>query len=170
MRKLDPIVIEFLWLIISVIGALLIIGFSFKWDFYSKTLDIYLYDTYFIFSPIIIFFPFLFVSTLLVFCIKEARKGFSRTFPDIIIFLAGIGFIVCLTNLSNEVVRLGTSFSGGWTAYPPLGGSPEGYPGERQENPFVSIITNGIIVVQCIVTIALLYISFRWGNTSKASS
>ena len=155
-----PFFIEIFWIVISVLLTLLITGLIFGWSFFKGTLDIHLYDTYFVSSSGTIIIPLLLFLNMAIFCIKETRQRFSRTVPNIVILLSGLLLIVFLTNVSKTFLRLSTRFPGGWTAYPPLAE----FPVEHHEHPLVPIVVNLITVLQVIVTLALLYITFLWGR------
>ena len=159
--------IEISWIILSILVTLLITGLFFGWSFLKSTLDIHLHDTYFVFSPGTIVIPLFFLLNIITFCIKESRQRFSRTVPNVIILLSGLLLIIYLTNLSKSFMQPGTTSSGGWTAYPPMSALQEANQEEMKEDPLANTIVNSITVLQLIVTIALLYISFLWGRYRK---
>ena len=147
---------------ISVLVTLLITGLIFGWSFLQGTLDIHLYDTYFVSSSGTIIIPLLLFLNMAIFCIKETRQRFSRTVPNIVILLSGLLLIVSLATVSKSFIRLSITFPGGWTAYPPLAALPV----ELHEHPLVPIVLNSITVFQVVVTLVLLYITFLWGRSS----
>ena len=166
-----PILTDLLWLSILLIATVSLAIYNFGWTFLKSKLNIHLADTYFVFPVPTIILPVFLLTVFTVFIIKEIHNGFGRTIPNITIFISGLLLIVLITMVNKEFIGLGTSFSGGWTAYPPLSElPPDGYPGTRQENSVVKVVTNMLIIFQHIVTIALLYVSFRWGQKYKAAN
>ena len=169
-NKFKPVFIEISWIMISILFTLLITGFIFDWSLPESTIDIHLHDTYFVFSLGTILLPLFFLLNIVIFSIRETRQGFCRTIPNIIILLSGLLLIIYLTNLSKNFIRVGTTFSDGWTAYPPLAALQEAQQEQMKEHLLVTIIVNSITVLQLLVTLALFYISFLWGRHGKRSS
>jgi hypothetical protein len=169
-NKFKPLFIEISWIMLSILLTLLITGFIFDWSLLENTIDIHLHDTYFVLSLGTFLFPLFFLLNIVIFSIKEARQGFCKTVPNIIILLSGLLLIIYLTNLSKNFIRVGTTFSRGWTAYPPLAALHEAQQEQMKEHLLVTIIVNSITVLQLVVTLALLYISFLWGRNWKHSS
>jgi heme/copper-type cytochrome/quinol oxidase subunit 1 len=68
--------------------------------------------------------------------------------------------IVILTFLTKQLIKLDLSTSGGWTAYPPLLDlSPEQKP-EINSNPFFDTIAHFFSILQIIITICLLIVTY----------
>src|SRR5688572_11726144 len=124
-KTFRPILTELLWLAVAFIVTLLICRFVFSWDFKHGTLDLHLHDTYFVFTAATIIVPIFLLVTFALYFVKEIRKRFSRTLPNIILFVAGVLLVILLAFLNKEVIKLGMRTSGGWTMYPPLSALPQ---------------------------------------------
>jgi heme/copper-type cytochrome/quinol oxidase subunit 1 len=164
-KQLRPFLTEFFWVTISALTALLIACFIFGWNFFTDTVDLHLHDTYFVISPEIILIPFFLLINFLIYYIKEARRNFSRSIPNIIILITGLLLVAYMTNIGKEMIREGTSL--GWTAYPPLSALQDPSPVQKLEHPIVNSLANSIIVFQLAMSLALLYVSFQWGTQWK---
>jgi heme/copper-type cytochrome/quinol oxidase subunit 1 len=159
---------ELFWLGISFLATIIIGFFIFNWSVFDKNIYIGLQDMPITISaPIIIIPVFLFISFLLFF-FKELGRNFSNTLPNFIILSSGLLLIALFILLNKELIRLGTSF--GWTVYPPMSGLQE-YQTERGElNPFIANVSNTLSVLQMILTIMLLFVTYRWGTQREQSS
>ncbi|MDQ3681545.1 MAG: hypothetical protein M3352_00565 [Bacteroidota bacterium] len=167
-KSYKALLTELSWLAISLIVTILIAIYILNWTFLKSNLDIHLNDTYYIFSAVAVILPLFLLMTFLLFSIKEARNGFGRTFPNIIILISGLLLITLIIVVNKEILKMGRS--GGWTVYPPLSALPHVEPGNSNQNSFVAIIINTLTVLQLIVTISLLYIAFRYGTQRKKST
>lgn len=169
-KSFKPTLIELLWLAVAFIIALLICRFVFFWDFERGTLDIHLHDTYFVFTAATIIVPVFLLVTFTLYFIKETRKRFGRTPPNIVLFVAGLLSIILLAFVNKEFIKLGMSTSGGWAMYPPLSALPQVEQGNVELDPFATVVTNAMTVLQIIITVALLYAAFHWGRRTKQGS
>ena len=165
-KSLRSILTELSCLAVAIIVTILICRFVFLWDFSRDTLGLQLHDSYFVISAVSIIVPLFLLITFILYFIREIRTSFSRTLPNIILFVTGLLLIVMLAFLNKQFIRLGTTM-GGWTIYPPLSALPEVQHRGSILNPAASVVTNTLTVLQMVVTIALLYSAFRWGKQTK---
>jgi hypothetical protein len=156
--------VEFLWVISCALAALLIARFLFGWRI-NDTVDLHLHDTYFVFSSETVIIPFFLFLNFLVFCFKEARRLFSQTIPNIIMFVSGLLLIAYMTNLGKDLIMAQTSF--GWTAYPPPSAVTDLFPVQKEAHPIVRVFANVIIVFQLVIIFVLICVSFQWGTRWK---
>ena len=166
MKKVSrQVVVEIIWLIVSLALTLLLSLFLFGKNILSDTLDIHLHDTYFVIAPFHFMLPVFFLVTFIVYFIKEFRNSFWRTLPNWIMIFIGFSLVMVLTVLIKLLSQI---FTGGWTAYPPL--SPLGQdnlPGLTQD-PVIRFTTNFLTVIQVIVFAMLLFVTFRWGKQKSS--
>ena len=167
MNSFKPMLTELFWLAIAFIVTMLICSLVFHWDA-RGTLDLQMHDTYIVFSAATIIAPIFLLVTFLLYFIKENRKRFSRKVPNVILLMAGLGLIPALSFVNNTLILLGTNY--GWTAYPPLSMLPESGPEGAELNLFTAVLTNVLIGLQILVTVALLYVVFHWGRGVKESN
>lgn len=167
MNSFKPMLAELFWPTIAFIVTMLICSLVFHWDNRS-TLDLQMHDTYIVFSAATIIAPIFLLVTFVLYFIKESRKRFSRKVPNIILLMAGLGLIPALSFVIKALVVLGTNY--GWTAYPPLSMLPESGPEGAELNLFAAVLTNVLIGLQIVVTVALLYAVFHWGQGVKENS
>ncbi|WP_460965601.1 hypothetical protein [Spirosoma litoris] len=158
--------IEILWLTLSLGLTILIARFLFG-QYFLTSLDIQLYDTYFVVEPWYILVPMFLLVTFMLYFVKEFRNSFRRTYPNWILIITGLALVVSLTSFAN----IFSQFSGGgWAMYPPLSASgSDKVPGLTQ-NPMAKIITNFFITIQLLIVSMLLFISYRWGVQKQNSS
>ena len=168
MNSSKPILTELLWLVIAFIVAALICYLVFDWDVRGAIIAQERSDTYIILSTTTIVPPVFLLVAFLLFFIKESRKKFSRKIPNILLLLIGLGLITLLAFVNKSLVMLGTNF--GWTAYPPLSMIPESGPEGPKLNPLAAVAANVFTILQILVTIALLYVTFHWGRGAKQNS
>ena len=96
MRKtlFGPILIELMWLTLSLAISLLVSLFLFGQGLLTGSIDLQLYDTYFVLSPFWAIFPLFLIVGFLVFLIKEWRNRFRRKLPTLILCTLGLFLIV----------------------------------------------------------------------------
>lgn len=162
MQKLSrQIAIEVLWLILSMVLTISLAAFLFGWTFLSGNIILHLHDTDFVISRWLILITLLFLTTFLVYFIKELRKSFSRIFPNWLIMITGLTLVVLLT---FQIKSFSQFLLGGWTLYPPLSAlGPDKFP-EITEDPAWKFITNFLTLIQFFVLLMLLFLVYRWGR------
>jgi heme/copper-type cytochrome/quinol oxidase subunit 1 len=165
MQKLSrQILVEPLWLTLSLGLTIFLIMLLFGWSFPQETIDIHLHDTMFVISRWHILTPFFFLVTFIIYFIKEFPKSFSRALPNWLLILIGLILIICLTFLIQTFSQF---LIGGWTQYPPLSGlGPEKDP-EMTQDPVTRFITNFFTVIQIAVLLMLLFVAYRWGTQKQ---
>ncbi len=157
----QQIIIEILWLILSLGLTILLALFLFGKTFLAGTIDIHLQDTFFVISTAHLLFPIFFLVTFFVYFIKEYRKSFRRILSNWILILSGLTLIIALTFLIKTFSQF---FTGGWALYPPLSALGPGKVSELTRAPVTNVITNFFTVVQIIILTMLLYATFRSGS------
>lgn len=167
MNSRKPILTELLWLVIAFIVTMLICSLVFYWGA-RGTLDLQMHDTYIVFSAATIIAPIFLLVAFVLYFIKESRKRFSRKIPNIILLIAGLSLIPALSFVIKTLIVLGTNY--GWTAYPPLSMLPESGQEGPKLNPLAAVAANVLTILQILVTIALLYVTFHWGRGAKQNS
>ena len=155
-KRYKPLLSELLWLVVVLVITLLICRFAFVWDYRRGTVDLHLHDTYFVLSAATAIIPIFLLITFLLYFLKEFRYRFSRTLPNIILFVAGILLVGLLVFINQEIGKLQTR-TGGWTMYPPQEESRNIEPDSLLEG-----VTHVFTALQVVVTIALLYAAFQW--------
>lgn len=168
MQKLfRQILIEALWLTLSLMLTVLLALFLFGSSFLSSDLDLHLHDTYFIISKWFILTPlFLFVA-FIIYIIKTFKQKFSKTLSNWILLISGLTLVIALTVLIKVFSQF---FIGGWTLYPPLSAlGPDKIP-EMTENPLTKFIANFLTVMQTIVLLILVFVVYRWGTQQRNES
>lgn len=164
-KSLLSILTQLLWLGLSFIMTAIIYKIGLGQDF--SDLFLHRSDTYLIFTPAAVIIPLFLLLTFTLYFIKESRKRFSRTLPNIILLAIGLLFLILLTLASKEFIKLGINC--GWTAYPQFPGLPDVPSGSVTLNPFVSTVTNVMALLQVMITVALLYAVFQWGRRTQQS-
>lgn len=161
------ILIDVVWLILSLVLTTLLALFLFGQTFLSGELDLHLHDTYFVISRWLILTPLFLLVTFIIFFIRTFRNKFEMTFSNWILLLSGLLLVIALTIL----IKVFSQFTfGGWTMYPPLSAlGPDQVP-EVKEDPVTTFITNFLTVVQAIVLVVLAFATFRWGTLKHRES
>ncbi|MFD2918214.1 hypothetical protein ACFS6H_00755 [Terrimonas rubra] len=166
-KSANRFLMEVIWLALSlgltVLLSLLIGGRT----AFSNTVDIHVGDTYFILEPFRVWLPLFLLITFLLYFIKEFRYSFQRTGSNRVLVIIGIALIIALTLL---VSTFSGFCSGDWTVYPPLSAlKPEKTQGLTQD-PVTKSIINFFTVLQGVVLIMLLFVTFRWGAKKQAGN
>jgi heme/copper-type cytochrome/quinol oxidase subunit 1 len=154
---MKPVFKEIAWLAACIGASILLVQFVFNWNFRNE-LDIHFHDTYLVIPAIIPILTMLLILIYLVYLVKELRQGFSRKFPNIVLLCSGICMIVMLNQLSYLVTQ-----TMGFTWYPPLSSLGSS---EIKENPVIKMVIDILLVMQLLVILSLLYVTFRWGKRS----
>jgi hypothetical protein len=162
MRKVTrQFFIELLWLAISLGLTTLLARFFFGRTFLTGKLDIHLRDTYFLVSPMKILLLMFLLVTFIIYFLKGLRNSFRVTLSNWILAVIGLGVIIGLTSF---VRNFSQHFTGGWTAYPPLSALGPGKVRElTQQYPISEVIANFLMVIQLVILIMLLFVTYRWG-------
>lgn len=159
-RSSTRFLMEAFWLTLSLGVTLLLSFFLFGSKTFNRTVDIHVGDTYFILEPFYVLLPLFLLITWLLYFFKELRHSFRRTGPNWILIITGLALIIALTLL---VKTFSGFYTGGWTVYPPLSAlTPEKAPGFTQD-PVTKSIISLFTIVQVLVLIMLLFVTFRWG-------
>lgn len=159
-RSSTRFLMEAFWLALSL-GVTLLLSFLIGGrNAFSNTVDIHVGDTYFILEPFRVWLLLFLLISFLLYFIKEFRYSFRRSGPNRILVIIGLALIIALTLL---VSTFSGFYTGGWTVYPPLSAlTPEKAPGLTQD-PVTKSIINFFTIVQVLVLIMLLFVTFRWG-------
>ncbi|MEO6456507.1 MAG: hypothetical protein ABIN97_20695 [Ginsengibacter sp.] len=168
MRKVPKqILIEVLWLVLSLAITILFASFLFGWSFLRSDVNIHLHDTYFVISRWLILPLIFFLLVFIVYFIKEFRKSFSSTLANRVLTATGLILIVLLTFLIQSFSQ---SLIGGWTLYPPLSVLGPDSISQMTQNPVTKVITNSLIVIQILVLVMLLFAAYQWGAHRRKES
>lgn len=168
MQKLfRQILTEALWLILALAFTILFFSLLFGWSYSQNTIDIYLKDTAFVINRWHVLFPLFCLVTFLLFLMKELRNLFRRTLSNWILIIIGVALIISLTFLIKSLSQ--NFIDGGWTLYPPLSAlGPDKVP-ELTQDPVARFITNILTIIQGVILIMLLFITYRWGTQKRSS-
>jgi heme/copper-type cytochrome/quinol oxidase subunit 1 len=165
MQKVSrQILIEVIWLTISLVLTLLLSLFLFGKNFLNDTIDIHLHDTYFVIAPLHILLPIFCLVAFIVYFAKEFRNSFRRTLPNWILIIFGLTLVISLTFLIKTFSQF---FTGGFTLYPPLSAlGPDKIP-ELTQDPTAKFVTSFLTVMQIVVLLVLLFFVYRWGTQKQ---
>lgn len=168
-KQIKIVLIEIIWLIIALILSILT-GVWLFGSVFKETVDIHFYDSVFVVPPILVLLPFFILFVFLIFFFKELRNKFSKLLPNIVILIAGLFLIYLVHYVGKEFVRL-SYMSRSWTVYPPLSGLGQEDDESYVEDKFLDGFLNTLTLAQILITLALLYVAFRWGysKTNKKS-
>jgi heme/copper-type cytochrome/quinol oxidase subunit 1 len=159
--------LELLWLALSLGLTILLLSFLFGLSLSQNTIDIHLHDTMFVISRWHFFSPLFFLVIFIIYFIKEFRKSFSRTLPNLLLIIAGMTLVILLTFLIQTFSQF---LTGGWTLYPPLSAlGPDEVP-EMTQDTVTKFITNFLTVIQIVVLLMLLFVTYRWGTQTRKES
>jgi heme/copper-type cytochrome/quinol oxidase subunit 1 len=160
--KISPkqMVTELCWLVICL-GLTLLLSLLFLGkDIFKSTVDIHLHDTYFVIEPLHILLPFFLLVSFVFYFTREFRQSFRRSLPNCILLITGLALVITITFL----VKIFSGFTTtGWTAYPPLSAPEQQIIPQVTQEPIVSVLVNVFTVIQAVVVLQLLFVTFRWG-------
>ena len=169
-KNLRSLLKELLWLVLSLILAVIITTFAFQIFLGNTALDIHLHDTYFVLPFWTSVIPLFLFITFLTFFFKELRHKFSKTRGNIIIIVSGLAIVITLTIATRLLVKIDVTFASGCTAYPPLSAlPPTNINLEPRTNPFFDTIANWLTALQFVIIGSLLFVAYLWG-TKKHNS
>lgn len=107
---------ELLWLCISLGITLLLTAAIIS----NNTIEIQLYDTYFVLPVWLFFIPLFSLLTFLGYFISEMPKSFNRALPNWLIVVSGAVLILALRYLVRNLDQLSHAGKSGWVLYPPM--------------------------------------------------
>jgi hypothetical protein len=130
-------------------------------------MDIHLHDTVFILPTVGVITLLFLLLTFVLFFFKEKLKKFTRTLPNVIILMCGVILIVSLAFFIKTLIKTSAIIDENSTVYPPLSALGKTDFGIIID-PTVDVISNVLLVLEFIILIVLLYVTFQWGkNRSK---
>lgn len=97
---------ELSWLIASVLVTIAFTLLLFGTTFFSGTVDIQLYDTYFVFSPWYIFLLLFSLTTFSIYPIKRFQSPFNKSASNWILIITAIIFIITFAYLINSIFTI----------------------------------------------------------------
>ena len=159
-NKTKTIAGELVWIAFSAAITAILSTFLFGWTFVSKGADLHIHDTYFVVSRWFILIPLFLLINFIICFIKEKRKSFARTVPNLVLVVSGLICLVSLTYLIKFFSLTATV----WALYPPMSRLNDA--GGQQVPAFLSekYISNFLIILQVVLLILLLYATYRWGT------
>ena len=165
MQKLfRQILIEILWLTLSLGLTILLILFLLGWSFPPETIDIHLHDTMFVISRWHILTLLFFLITFIVYFIKESRKSFRQALPNCLLIAIGLTLVILLTSL----IQAFSQFSiGSWTLNPSLSALDQ--ESEMSHDAVTKFIKNFLTIMQIAIIVILLFVAYRWGQKKERS-
>ena len=150
---------ELLWLFVSFAVSLglapLIIS--------NHTVNIQLYDTYFVFPPWLILTPLCSLLTFIAYLTRETQKSFSRIIPNWLIFVSGVILVLTMTLLIRNLAQSTIEIGKGWVIYPPLSALKNSELPWKKKAGF-DLIINLLTSVQFIIIAILLRVAYLWGS------
>ena len=138
------ILMEVLWLTVSLGITILIISMLFRWSFTNETIDIHLYENIYLVNKWHILIPLFLLVTFLIYFIKEFRPSFRRNLANTLLVIVGSTLVVSITILTRAISQ---SFITGWTIYPPLSALGPSDPVVAHD-PATKAILNILIIVK----------------------
>lgn len=168
MQKISSqLLLEFLWLTLSLVLTTFLALFFFGQSFLNGDLDLHLHDTYFVISKWLVLTPLLLTVTFLLYLIKTRFKKLKTIFSYWVIVISGLTLIVSLTIIIKIVSQFAT---GGWTLYPPLSALGPDKISELKPDPLSTLIANSLTIVQFVVLVITLVISYRLGTRRQTQN
>jgi hypothetical protein len=169
MKKLSRQIIgELLWLILMFGMTVLLILTLFDWTFPQETIDIHLHDTIYVISRWQILIPIFLLVAFIAYIVRESRQSFRRILPNTLLITIGITLVTLLALLNQTFSQF---FPDGWTLYPPLSSLGPDQVSELTQNPATKVITNFLTVLEIIIVLTLLIVTYQWGkNAGKADT
>jgi len=158
---------EILWLLgciaVAIIFGLCIFGKT----VFNDSMDINLHDTYFVIKKQHLLVSFFIVICFFVYYFKEFKYSFCRKFQRSFIFLLGF-ILILLASLAVQLLPFFNPYhnSNGWTVYPPSSVQPK--IDQFQQNFIIlTIISKAVLILQIIVVIMMLSVTYKWGKSKK---
>ncbi|WP_316801747.1 hypothetical protein [Pedobacter nototheniae] len=154
MRKFKMLLTELLWIVISAALVLSVLGLVLGKRLFKKTIDINLYDTYFITTIWALLIPLFILCCFVIYYFKERKYGYQRKGQVLFIIFTGLGILIFLSRISGLLSNFSTR---GWTVYPSL-------------NPIKEINNNSfdlsdvILIFQTMMVLLLINIGYKWGK------
>ncbi|HEX2532820.1 MAG TPA: hypothetical protein VHK69_03735 [Chitinophagaceae bacterium] len=164
-RPLHPFLRELLWLTAAAVVTLILCGPLLSWNFRVHTVDLHVYDTYFVLAPVHFLIPVFLFLTFFLYLVRVVRQGFRRSLPNRLFLLSGLLFLLLLLLAQKEFLLL--MWGTGGTVYPPLSGLGGTAPEPPEADPSIPAISNGLIVAQLLVAGVLWYAAYRWGRNAR---
>ncbi len=136
-------------LVITIVAIFSVFG---RQDFMSGIIDIQLYDTYFVISPVYIVLRLYIILVFSTYLIRQTKDQFKTSLPNYILLVFTVFLIIFLTQYIYELILL--SNLSPWEIYPPNATLPP--PVEVPINP------NAILFfIQLALTSFLIFLSIR---------
>jgi heme/copper-type cytochrome/quinol oxidase subunit 1 len=160
------LVTEIKWLALCILITLLLSIFCLKWNLKHNEIILHFHDTYFVLPALYIIISVFLLFSFLVYFIRLVRNRFNKNTPIVITLIDGLLLIIILAFTMKNLYVDNLAISG-WTAYPPLSSLGESNL-KFNLDPTVNVLNNILLALQIIVTISLVYTSYKWGkNTFK---
>ena len=164
LNKTSPILKQLLWLFISFGITLLLSAAIIS----NNTVDIQLYDTYFVLPVWLFFIPLFSLLIFVGYFVSEMPKSFNRTLPNWLIVVSGLILILALRYLVRNLDQLSHAGKSGWVIYPPLSALKNSeLPWTKR--PDLSLVINILTGIQVIFFAMVLYVTYQW-RASKRNS
>jgi hypothetical protein len=156
-KNVRTILTESIWVVLSFGLTLLMILLFFGSAWLKTGTTILIYDTYYVVDRWSMIITLFFGVTFVFYFGKELRKSFSRSVPNFILIISGLGVMATL----GFLIKFLSSFSAGWISYPPL--SRLAFDNNSQDNFRPDkLIVNISLAIQILFLILLLYVVYRW--------
>ena len=152
---------EILWLTISWTVTFLIFLLFIGSPFANDTVDLHLHDTMFVIPRLHIFVTIFFILSLIIFIVKETRNSFRKPIANLVLIILGITLVV-LFSVALKIISLVSN--DGWTLYPPLSALGTDEAIEIQDDKLSKYLGNFLILLQVLVILVLVFVSYRWGK------
>ena len=163
MQKFKPLFFEIVWLGVILNVTVLIAIFVFGWTFLGNHFDIRLHETYFTISSWKIVLPLFVFFSFFIFLVKEIRHQFSRKASNIIMLVAGSILILLIATINKQVIISEMVYFGDSSVFPSLSALSEAQM-KKAISPAMHVVSNSLTVIQFMVTISMLYVSYKMGR------
>jgi hypothetical protein len=166
MLKSKPILIELAWLLLAAAITLALSALLFREQVFEKTIDINLYDTYFVIPTKVILIPLLINTGFIIFYSKERKHSFSRKAQNIITLVLGLLLLVALAYLNHFISIF---MMQDLTIAPPLNNPLNPEP-VQDVNLSGNIVLRTIIILQVAIVLLLIRLAYSWGKSFNSQS
>lgn len=157
------VLLQLVWMVAAGAIPFVIYGIvSGNWIL-KNTIDIHVHDTMIIVEPFTIILPLGLLSIFIVFIIKENRKSYRKTLPNVIITLAGILFVYLVFPITVSF-QMGTDQ---WNLNKTIGWEEEP---DAVNNSVERVLSVLFQVLFLIITVSVLYVVFKWGRSGRKES